>query len=449
MGKPGDDNEVHYSSDSVHAGEESANLQRADQGVECGQLQLPGIQAAGSTPGQGSPGDHVRRGGFDRDEESSIDQEVTGDLQASVQHGGVSDGAAKGSGQARVESFQEEYDYNSFGVGVLHRGLTGSPPRFETADAMFRHAVSLCVAHGVKSAPRGRIVYEVPFPVTLTLTNVHRPFIADPIRRVNYRFGFAEAAWILSGSDDAQLIGRYNKRMLSFSDNGRTLWGAYGPRLMGQLNHVVSTLKRDPDSRQAVVTTWRPQVGMVYDSEVSEIKQGGLVPANNEYGAGWDGASWRSKDIPCTVAWHFTIRNGRLNLTVFMRSHDVWLGMPYDVLSFTTVQRVVASMLEVEPGEYNHVLSNLHLYGDDFNTAANIPRRPSCLIPSVPHMGDYFCGMDSRVVAGIFGSILSGSREYQFRWAEPFFAALHRDPNAWTPWRGLMAANNRKRPAKA
>lgn len=320
---------------------------------------------------------------------------------------------------------------------------------------MFRYAVRLCITCGERYAPRDVPVREVPFPVTLTLTDVHRPFILDPIRRVNYRFGFAEAAWILAGSDDAQAIGRFNKTMLNFSDDERTLWGAYGPRLMGQLDHVVSTLRRDPDSRQAVVTTWRPQVNFVQTTtegmfgSTSAIRAG-VVASSIRYNhlPEWDGSSWRSRDIPCTVAWHFQVRDGRLNLTVFMRSHDVWLGMPYDILSFTTVQRVVASMLGIEAGRYNHVLSNLHLYETNLDDASRMGGSPNGVIPAMPPFGGIFSKGMAHQIRAIFRDVLEGrdarfSRDDDF--IQPFYAAINRDPDRWSQFIPLMAANGRKK----
>lgn len=255
---------------------------------------------------------------------------------------------------------------------------------------MFRAAVQAVLRWGVRSEPRGHLAYELPCPAVLTLTDPHRVLIASDARRPFYRFGLVEAAWILSGSQDlaglAELVPRYRE----FSDDGQTLWGAYGPRVTSQLAHVLETLRRDPDSRQAVMTTWRP-----------------MVPAANrapDHDAWfdkpeWDGASWRSRDVPCTVAWMFLLRNGRLNLTVTMRSHDAWLGFPYDLLSFTTVQRVVASALGVYPGEYRLFVQNLHVYDRDLDRAADLmdEARLEDILP-MPHFGTTYSGKTAHFV---------------------------------------------------
>lgn len=325
---------------------------------------------------------------------------------------------------------------------------------FDSADALWREAIRRILELGAHSAPRGMGVTELTTPTVLTLGDVHRPFIASPLRRANYRFGLAEACWILSGSDNAQVIGMFNKQMLKFSDDGERLWGAYGPRLMGQLNHVISTLRRDHDTRQAVVTTWRPMVppfqGHVHPHrggvDVGILQASGVVnEAWNPSSAEWDGASWRSKDVPCTVAWHFQRRNDRLNLTVFMRSNDVWLGLPYDVLSFTTVQRVVASILDIEPGVYHHVVSNLHLYDTNRDAAISVlsetPEQPV----TIESFDGWFNGVDVSQVMREFGTVMSGDYGGPIAHESmiPFIDAVRGDTSRDGTFKDVMRVNGR------
>jgi thymidylate synthase len=282
--------------------------------------------------------------------------------------------------------------------------------------------------------------------------------MVSPARRPNYRFGLAEACWILAGSDDAELIGRFNRHMLKFSDDGRTMWGAYGPRLMGQLAHVISSLRRDPASRQAVVTTWRPMVEAAYSPNGDDaMRAAGMVHYPGDVDVPeWDGSSWRSKDVPCTVAWHFQLRHEKLQLTVFMRSNDIWLGLPYDLLSFTTVQRVVASMLGVEPGPYHHITSNLHLYETNFEAAHEVllePRGTAAAISEtrfvLPAFGDLFIDGRPNNAAMMFDQIVNrsgGLPQGRLR-LSPFLAACWRQPELWPPYLDLMRANGRGRTA--
>lgn len=295
---------------------------------------------------------------------------------------------------------------------------------------------------------------ELTLPTTLVLERPDRPFFVSKVRKANYRFGMAEACWMLSGSHDAELIGAFNRNMLNYSDDGETMWGAYGPRLMGQLAHVVSAIRRDPDSRQAIAVTWRPMVEPVWANiqYVQYLHDAGVPHEDDALRAGhpeWDGASWRSKDVPCTVAWHFQLRDGTLQLTVFMRSNDVWLGLPYDILSFTTVQRVVAAMLGAAVGPYIHVVSNLHIYEQHFDIAGQIVyEEQSAWQPTLPAFE--LDGVSSTTpaketvmaVRRMFSHVIDEHRPNYVNvpGIEPYWAAIRRDPDVWPDWMRLRSA---------
>lgn len=237
------------------------------------------------------------------------------------------------------------------------------------------------VRSGTLSAPRGKRVIERRVPTVFQLNDIRYPFVISEVRAPKYRFGITEAAWILGGRDDIITFEGINSRMKEFSDDGQTLWGAYGPRLVEQLDRAVATLLGDRSTRQAVITTWRP----IHDP------------------------TFKSKDVPCTVALHFQMAESEedLNLTVFMRSNDVWLGLPYDILTFTTILRVVASMIGCNPGKYFHVVSNLHLYQEHWESARLLLRDEPDATPkrqvSVPQLGAMFKGWSAAKIAALFG----------------------------------------------
>ncbi|MFF1676131.1 thymidylate synthase [Streptomyces sp. NPDC058256] len=208
---------------------------------------------------------------------------------------------------------------------------------------LFAEAVVLAKA-GERVSPRGMATREV-FDVSMTLTDPRaRLLYAPPARILNPAFAVAETVWHLSGSD-APWIFDFNARLTEFADDG-VLRGAYGPRMrnwggeVDQLRRVIEILKGDPDSRRALIQLYDP----VRDS------------------AG-------HKDVPCTLALRFHLRAGRLHMSTSMRGQDVWIGMPYDLFFFTTVQELVAGWLGAELGEYHHHVSSLHIYERDLPMA--------------------------------------------------------------------------------
>lgn len=197
---------------------------------------------------------------------------------------------------------------------------------------------------GVPSAPRDRRTLEVLGP-TLVLETPAFNLLDHSVRRPKLGFAIAEWLWIATGQQDVERIATFNPLLRQFSDDGRRLTGAYGPRLMPQWGHLVETLRHDPSSRQAVATIWTPN------------------PAP-------------SKDIPCTVSVQALVRDQRLLWFTTMRSNDAWLGLPYDVFVFTQLQRMLAAQLGVMVGAYHHMVGSLHLYEQHFAKAQQVAAAP-------------------------------------------------------------------------
>jgi len=88
-----------------------------------------------------------------------------------------------------------------------------------------------------------------------------------------------------------------------------------------------------------------------------------------------------SKDIPCNICSMLKVRNGRLEWSQIMRSNDVYRGLPYNFIQFTTLQEVLAGWIGVEPGTYTHYADSLHLYDEDAVKAFSSIAVPPTAIP--------------------------------------------------------------------
>lgn len=201
------------------------------------------------------------------------------------------------------------------------------------------------IKRGTKRSPRGMVTYEVE-DARVVLEN---PVEAMPVcdgRKLSKKILAAETIQWLSGvSDLAQLDGASKGRFSAFSDNGRTLYGAYGPRASHGLERAVDLLARDQDSRQAVVSLW-----------------------NNQ-------EAYKTLDLPCTVSWGFRIRDDRLNMSTTMRSWDAWTGLTYDLPAMTRIQSAMAWALGVDIGTYVHTAHSFHVY--EANVEAIVDLAPS------------------------------------------------------------------------
>ena len=195
--------------------------------------------------------------------------------------------------------------------------------------------------YGKDVSPRGIKTKEIP-QHTLEI-NMRKPVLTIPERKLSYCFMAAEAYWILSGDNKVETLSPFNKNIAKYSDDGKVFFGAYGPRIKSQLKYVVDALEKDNNTRQAGLTIWRENPPV-------------------------------TKDVPCTVSIFFSIRNALLNCHVFMRSSDVWLGIPYDVFNFSMLAHNVCCLLEddIRPGTLYLTAASSHLYSDNFDAAINI-----------------------------------------------------------------------------
>ncbi|MFD0272371.1 thymidylate synthase [Kitasatospora sp. NPDC127111] len=225
----------------------------------------------------------------------------------------------------------------------------------DSANALFTRAGKAILSQGRSVAPRGMATAEL-MGAYLKLTNpAARMVHLGPYRVLNPAFAAAETVWILSGSS-ADWIHDFNSRLAGLTDHG-ALQGAYGPRLrrwhgqLDQLDYVRRQLTRDNESRRAVVQIFDP---------------------------GRDTAG--HKDVPCTLGYRFYLREGRLEMHTSMRSQDVWLGLPYDLITTTVLHELMAGWLGAEVGDYHHHVDSLHLYAQHQDTAwslaADAPASP-------------------------------------------------------------------------
>lgn len=186
-----------------------------------------------------------------------------------------------------------------------------------------------------KASPREMEVKEIMgYEYT---SKIDWPVITHASRKLNYNFMFAEAAWILRGRNDLAYIAERNSNYASFSDDGVTLNGAYGPKVIDQLGWAASEIANDLDTRRAYINIWRERPGP-------------------------------SKDLPCTTGMQFLVRDNKLNMMVFMRSQDVVWGMPYDIFTFSAIAKYMQLHLyqthgvPVGTGWLNVHVGSFHLY---------------------------------------------------------------------------------------
>lgn len=235
----------------------------------------------------------------------------------------------------------------------------------DTMDEVQHKVITSIINHGRRVRPRGMWVQELT-AFGFRLNNPRARITYSPARKFNLMFAIGELLWYLRGSDELSIISFYNKRYPNFSDDGITLYGAYGKRLFTdtmtdfiQWNRVYQLLREDPDSRQAVLHLHMPK-----DLNI------------------------QSRDIPCTCYIQFLIRDHKLECIVNMRSNDIIWGTAYDVFSFTMMHELMARQLGIELGSYTHFAGSMHLYDNHRELANSILTEPPYQAHEMPSMPD-------------------------------------------------------------
>ena len=209
---------------------------------------------------------------------------------------------------------------------------------FKTANEAFHDLYWRIVRNGVDFAGT-KALFNVGFEIQEPRANA---ILNSTVKR-NWSIEYAEAEWqwYLSGDRNISRLGKLYgkvpaiwKRMADAEGNVNSNYGWQWNR-NGQLDKVIGQLQNNPDTRQAAIS--------IYDGK--EMR---------DY----------SYDTPCTYAVQFTILNNKLNMSVIMRSNDLWYGFCNDQYQFSNLQKLVAHETEHDVGTYYHFAHNLHLYND-------------------------------------------------------------------------------------
>ncbi len=183
--------------------------------------------------------------------------------------------------------------------------------------------------------------------VGFSISNPRQRWVASRVPAINPAFALAEVVWIMKGSDDASFINHWNPILPRYSGDDVQYYGAYGNRLtssfgFNQLDRAYDSLRKNPTSRQVILQIWHPRQDL-------PKKQG----------------QPRSEDVPCNISSLLKIREGKLEWLQIMRSNDLFLGLPHNIVQFTTLQEIMAGWLGYRLGSYNQMSDSLHIYSRD------------------------------------------------------------------------------------
>jgi len=190
-----------------------------------------------------------------------------------------------------------------------------------------------------KGQARGNGFKEIT-NLSFELTNPRNNVVRNPERNFNFEFAKKFFEWMMAGDSDITKLTGVNANAKNFMANGElpdNFSTAYGPRVVRQLPRVIELLRQDPGTRRAVIHVLEENDKIIWD-----------VDTNLEY--------------PCTHAYQFMIRNGKLNMYVLMRSNNMVLTVCYDVWNTSNLLLHVANELGIEAGSLHFNCTSAHFF---------------------------------------------------------------------------------------
>lgn len=203
-----------------------------------------------------------------------------------------------------------------------------------------------CYKTGVDKSDRTGVGTRSVFGYQMRF-NLAEGFPLVTTKKLHIRSIVHELLWFLSGSSNIKYL----------HDNGVSIWdewadenGDLGPvygvqwrswpapdgRKIDQISNLIEGIKRNPDSRRHLVVAWNP-------AEVDKM----ALP-------------------PCHCLFQFYVANGKLSCQLYQRSCDIFLGVPFNIASYSLLTHMVAQQCDLEVGDFVWTGGDCHIYKNHF-----------------------------------------------------------------------------------
>jgi thymidylate synthase len=130
-------------------------------------------------------------------------------------------------------------------------------------------------------------------------------------------------------------------------------WPTPDGRHIDQIKNVIETIKSNPDSRRMIISAWNV-------ADIEEMAISGLPP--------------------CHLLFQFYVADGRLSCQMYQRSADTFLGVPFNIASYSLLTMMIAQVTGLKPGEFVHTFGDTHLYLNHLKQVdTQLSRKPRAL----------------------------------------------------------------------
>lgn len=145
-------------------------------------------------------------------------------------------------------------------------------------------------------------------------------------------------------------------------------WPTPAGQHIDQIAKVIDTIKNNPDSRRMIVSAWNV-------ADIDEMTKAGLPP--------------------CHLLFQFYVADGKLSCQMYQRSADTFLGVPFNIASYSLLTMMVAQVTGLKPGDFVHTFGDTHLYVNHLEQVEQqLSRQPKPLPtmwinPEIKHIDDF------------------------------------------------------------
>jgi len=191
--------------------------------------------------------------------------------------------------------------------------------------------------------------------------NLQEGFPLITTKKVHLKSIIYELLWFLKGDTNVNYLQEHNVRIWNeWAKDDGSLGPIYGRQWrswpdgsesgIDQIQQAIEAIKNNPDSRRIVVSAWN-----VAELEAMQLN-------------------------PCHVMFQFYVAEGRLSCQLYQRSADVFLGVPFNIASYSLLTMMIAQVCDLQIGEFVHTFGDLHLYQNHFEQARlQLSREPRAL----------------------------------------------------------------------
>ncbi len=203
--------------------------------------------------------------------------------------------------------------------------------------------------------------------------NLNDGFPLLTTKKIHLKSVIHELLWFLKGDTNIQYLKDHGVRIWDewadergelgpiYSKQWRSWTGDQGT--IDQIENVIQTLKTNPESRRIIVNSWN----------VGEINKMALPP--------------------CHCLFQFYAQNGKLSCQLYQRSADVFLGVPFNIASYSLLTMMVAQVTNLKPHEFIHTFGDVHIYQNHLDQVHLQLSRPFKALPKMqlnPAVKDIF-----------------------------------------------------------